>query len=47
VQSKFTDVGLVLGLSQFSILRLPPAASKNTALFKSGQNQPKNNHLGS
>jgi len=35
-QAKFPDGGLVLGSSQF--FNIAPAAYKNTAHFKSGQN---------
>jgi len=40
-QAKFPDGGSILGSRQFSILLAAPAASKNTARFKSGQNQQK------
>ncbi len=45
VQAKFPDGGSILGSSQLFNNAAVPAASKNTAQFKSGQNQPKNNHL--
>jgi len=44
---KFDNVGLVLGLNPFPILRPPPppVGSKNDARLKSGQNCLKINHL--
>jgi len=44
-QAKFPDGGLVLGSSQFAILS--PAASKNNARFKSGQNRLESKQLAS
>jgi len=44
-QAKFPDDGF--GFKLEPILNTAPAASKNTAWFKSGQNRPKNNHLAS
>jgi len=47
---RFTDLGKLnfpiwFGLRLEAIFNTAQAASKNTARFKSGQNQPKNNHL--
>ena len=42
---KFASVGLVLGSSHF--FANAPAASKNDAPFKSGQNRLENHHLAS
>jgi hypothetical protein len=42
-QAKFANDGLILSLSQFTIR--PQLPQKNEAHVKSGQNQPKNNHL--
>jgi len=44
-KAKFPDGGLIFRLEP--IFNTAPAASKNTAQFKSGQNWPKNNHLAS
>ncbi len=52
LQSVFMDLGklnfpMVVSFRLKPIFNTAPAASKNTARFKSGQNQPKNNHLSS
>ncbi len=42
-QDKFSDNGLILSSKQ--IFATAPAASKNDARYKSGQNRLQNNHL--
>jgi len=43
-QAKFPDGGSIICKLE-PIFNTAPAASKNAARFKSGRNQPKNNHL--